>query len=147
MIFYIDFTQFFKERQKVLCKTYAFDSQCHKCTKGIKEFLSDNSVFDPRIHKAKSELHVLFNMFAYSTQKLDGIETRMQEIGSETEKPQPIDNPPLPKLYNRLAMIFKNKQRWGKELQLRLKIMYIIDPLRFFERLNPYQVESLMKLY
>lgn len=109
MIFYIDFIQFFKERQKVLCKTYAFDSQCHKCTKRIKEFLSDNSVFDPRIHKAKSELHALFNMFAYSTQKLDGIETKMQEIGSETGKPQPIDNSPLPELYNCLAMIFENK--------------------------------------
>lgn len=79
VISYIVPTQSFEERHKALRKTYAFDCQCRKCIKGIKEFLAGNSVFDPQIHKAKSELRALFDAFAHGTQELDGIETRSEK--------------------------------------------------------------------
>lgn len=145
-ISYIDSTQSFEDRQKALSTTYAFGCQCRKCTKGSEEFLAGNSVFDAQIRTAKSKLHALFDALADGAQELDGVETKMQEICSETGKPWPMNTSPLPILYDLLARMFENEQRWGKALQLMLKIVYIIDPLRYPERLNPHRVKNLMEL-
>ena len=83
-----------------------------------------------------------------STQELDGVETKMREICNEpfSGKPWPINASPLPILYELLARKFEDEQQWEKAFRVWLKIVYIIDPLRYPERLNPHRVEHLMAL-
>ena len=150
-ISYIDYTQSFEERQKALSTTYAFGCQCPKCTKGFEEqeeILTGNSVLDAPIRNAKSKLHALLDALADGTQELDGVETKMREICNEpfSGKPWPINASPVPNLYELLARKFEDEQQWGKALCVRLKIVYIIDPLRYPERLNPHRVAHLMAL-
>ena len=147
----IDPTQSFEERQKALSTTYAFGCQCRKCTKGFEEqgeILTGNSVLDAPIRNAKYQLHALLDALADGIQELDGIETKMQEICNEafSGKPWPINASPLPTLYGLLARRFEDEQQWKKALLVRLKIVYIIDPLSYPERLNPHRVEHLMAL-
>lgn len=150
-ISYIDSTQCFEERQKALSATYAFGCQCRKCTKGFEEqgeILTGNSVLDVPIRIAKSLLHALLDALKNGTQELDGVETRMREICSNSlsGKPWPINASPLPTLYELLARKLEAEQKWEKALYVWLKIVYIIDPLRYPERLNPHRVEHLMAL-
>ena len=150
-ISYIDSTQSFEERQKALSTAYAFGCQCRKCAKGFEEeeeILTGDSVLDAPIRNAKSKLHTLLDALVDGSQELDGVETGMREICSEScsGKPWPINASPLPTLYELLARRLEDEQRWEKALRIRLKIVYIIDPLRYPERLNPHRVEHLMAL-
>lgn len=148
-ISYIDSTQSFEERQNALSTTYAFGCQCCKCTKGLEEqeeILTGNLVSDAPIRNAKSNLHALLDALVDGTQELDGVETKMRETCNESGKPWPINSPPLPALYLLLARKFETEQQWGKALKVWLKIVYIIDPIRYPERLNPHRVEHLMAL-
>lgn len=150
-ISYIDSTQSFEERQKALSTTYAFDCQCRKCTNGFKEqqeILTGDSVTDAPICNAKSKLHALLDTLADGNQELDGVEAKIREICNEpfSGKPWPINASPLPTLYELLARRFEDEQQWEKALYVWLKIVYIIDPLRFPERLNPHRVGHLMAL-
>ena len=150
-ISYIDYTRSFEERQKVLSTTYGFGCQCRKCMKGYKEkqeILTGNSVLDAPIRNAETKLDALLDALVGGTQELDIVETRMREICTESSsgKPWPINSPPLPTLYEVLAKKFENEKQWEKALRLRLKIVYIIDPLRYPERLSPHRVEHLMAL-
>lgn len=150
-ISYMDSTQSFEERQKTLFTTYAFGCQCRKCTNGFQEqqeILTGDSVVDAQIRIAESKLQALLNMLAEGNQELDGVETSIQEICNEppSGKPWPINAFPLPILYDLLATRFADEQQWKKALQIRLKIVYVIDPLRYPEKLNPHRVYHLMAL-
>ncbi|KAL9129226.1 MAG: hypothetical protein Q9217_002267 [Psora testacea] len=150
-ISYIDPTQSFEERQKALSNSYAFGCQCRKCTKGFEEqeeILTGNPVLDTPIRNVKSKLYVLLDALADGTQELDGVETKMREICNEpfSRKPWPINASPLPTLYELLARKFEDERQWEKALCVWLRIVYIIDPLRYPERLNPHRVAHLMAL-
>ena len=45
-----------------------------------------------------------------------------------------------------LAKRFEEEQQWEKALHYWLKIVYVIDPLRYPDRLNMHRVENLMSL-
>jgi len=150
-ISYINPTQSFEERQKTLSTSYAFRCQCRKCTSGFEEqqeMLTGDSVIDSPIRNAKSKLHALVATLADGSQELDGVEIKIQEICSQSSsgKPWPISASPLPTLYELLARRFEIEQQWKKALQVWLKIVYIVDPLRFPERLSPHRVGHLMAL-
>lgn len=151
IISYIDSKQSFKERQKALFTTYTFGCQCRKCTNGFEEqqeILTGDSVIDGPIRSTKSKLHAWLDTLAEGDQELDGVETKTREICHEpfSGKPWPISASPLPALYVLLARRFEDEQQWRKALYVRLKIVYIVDPLRFPERLNPHRVGHLMAL-
>lgn len=150
-ISYIESTQSFEDRQRTLSTTYGFGCQCRKCAKGFEEqgeILTGNFVLDAPIRNAKSKLHALVDALADGTQELDGVETKMREICNEpfSGKPWPINASPLPTLYELLARKFEDERQWERALHVWLKIVYIIDPLRYPERLNPHRVEHLMAL-
>lgn len=151
-ISYVDPTQPFEERQKALYAAYGFACQCRKCTNGFEEqqeILTGDPVTDAPIRSANSKLHALVGtLAAVGDQELDGVETKIREICKESlsGKPWPINASPLPILYEILARRFEDAQQWKKALQVWLKIVYIIDPLRFPERLNPHRLVHLMAL-
>lgn len=148
-ISYIDSTQSFEERQKILSTTYAFGCQCLKCMNGYDErgeVLTGDPVVDAPARNAKSELHALLDVLAGGAQELGYVEKKMKEICINSGNPWPIDASPLPYLYGLLARRFETRQQWEKALRVWLKIVYIIDPLRYAERWNPHRVENLMGL-
>ena len=150
-ISYIDATQCFKERQEAVSSKYGFGCQCVKCVKGYQgqgEVLNGEPVHDAQVRSTKLSLHALLEPLAVGTQELDDVEKQMQRICAETTsgKPWPIDAYPLPYLYQSLARKCELEQRWKKALRYQLQIVYLIDPLRYPERLNPHRVDSLMAL-
>ena len=150
-ISYIDPTESFEEWQEALFTAYTFACQCQRCTRGYAEpgeILTGDPILDEPIRCAISQLHDLLNALANDALELDGVEATMREICNETSsgKHWPINLHPIPTLYSVLARRFEQEQQREKALQLWLKIVYVIDPLRYPERLNPHQVENLRSL-
>ncbi|KAL9125868.1 MAG: hypothetical protein Q9175_008012 [Cornicularia normoerica] len=127
-ISYIDPTQSFEERQKALSTAYAFDCQCCRCT--------------------ESQLDALLHALVDDGQELSSVDARTQETYNSLSsgKPWPISISPIPTIYVTLATLFEEKQRWEEALRRWLKIVYVIGPLRYPERLNLHRVEDLMSL-
>ena len=150
-ISYIDNTQSFEERQNALSSMYAFGCGCRKCAKGYKdsgEVLTGNPIHDTAIRNAKSELHTLLDALVNDTLAPALVEARAREICGQqiSEKPWPINAYPLPDLYGLLALKFEAAEQWEEALRTRLRIVYMIDPLCYPERINPHRVEHLMAL-
>ncbi|KAL9102561.1 MAG: hypothetical protein Q9163_002311 [Psora crenata] len=150
-ISYIDSTQCFEEREEALFTAYAFACQCRRCKKGFGEqgeILAGDTIIDEPIRGAKSRLDALLGGLEDGSQDPNHAEARMREICASlpSEKRWPINISPVPSLYGVLANMLQSKQQWVKALQLWLKIVYIIDPLRYPNRLNPHRVEHLMSL-
>lgn len=150
-ISYIDPTQFFEERQNALFTAYAFACQCCRCTEGSEEqgkMLTGDPILDIPIHRAGSQLHALLSALVNDDQELGSVEAKMREICNDLSsgKPWPIYIPPIPNIYVTLARRFEEKQQWEKALHHWLKIVYVIDPLRYPDRLNVHRVEDLMSL-
>lgn len=148
---YIDPTRSFEERQKDLFTDYAFVCQCLRCTKGFEEkgeMLTGDSILDAPIYLAKSQLHTLLDALLDESQEPSSAEVKMQEICNDASSGRswPITFFPIPSIYVVLASRFEDEQQWKKALHCWLKIVYIIDPLIYPERLNPHRVEHLMSL-
>ena len=103
---------------------------------------------DTQIHSTKSDLHALLKSLAIGTLGVNDVEIQMQKLCAKVTsgKPWPIDAYPLPYLYQSLARKCELEQRWKKAFRYQLKIVYLIDPLRYLERWNPHRVENLMAL-
>ena len=150
-ISYIDPTQCFEERQKALFTGYAFTCQCCRCTDGSEgqvEMLTGDPTLDKPIHLARSQLNDSLYALADCNQELSAVEAKIQDIfkSLSSRKPWPINFPPIPSIYVVLAKRFCEEQQWEKALQYWLKIVYVIDPLRYPDRLNMHRVEDLMSL-
>lgn len=150
-ISYIDPTQCFEERQKALFSAYAFTCQCSRCTDGSEErveMLTGDPALDTSIHLARSQLYALLHALEDYDQELSSMEAKIRETFNSlsSRKPWPIDFPPIPGIYVMLAKKFEEEQHWEKALQYWLKIVYVIDPLRYPDRLNMHRVENLMSL-
>ncbi|KAL9045242.1 MAG: hypothetical protein Q9214_001685, partial [Letrouitia sp. 1 TL-2023] len=150
-ISYIDTTQSFEKRQEVLSTSYAFGCQCSRCVKGFddeSEILTGNSIIDAPIRDAQSRLQALLDALANGTKELESAESKIREICNAVSagKGWLISASPLPKLYQVLAKRLEDEQQWDKALRVWLKIVYIIDPLCYPERVNPHRVEHLMAL-
>lgn len=150
-ISYIDPTQSFEERQKALFTAYAFDCQCCRCTEGFEEqgeILTGDPILDAPIHIARSQLDALLHALVDDDQELSSVDARIQETYNSLSsgKPWPISISPIPTIYVTLATMFEEKQQWEEALRRGLKIVYVVDPLRYPERLNLHRVEDLMSL-
>ncbi len=150
-ISYIDPTKCFEERQKALFTAYAFTCQCCRCTEGSEgqvEMLTGDPVLDTPIHLARSQLHTLSYALMDYSQELSNVEAKILETfdGLSSQKPWPINFPPIPTIYLMLAKRFEEEQQWKKALRYWLKIVYVIDPLRYPDRLNMHRLENLMSL-
>ena len=150
-ISYIDPTQDFEERQKALFTAYAFTCQCSRCTEGFEEqgeMLTGDPILDTPVHFSKSQLHALLNALTDSNQDLDTVEAEIRASCNSLPSKQPwlINTYPIPNIYITLARRFEEEQRWEKALHNWLKIVYVIDPLRYPDRLNIHRVEDLMSL-
>ena len=150
-ISYIDSTQCFEERQKALVKAYAFVCQCCRCVEGYKEqgeMLTGDPLLDAPIHATRSQLQVCLDALMDFSQDLSSLEVEIQEIfrNLSTKKPWPINFSPIPSIYVALARRFEEKQQWEKALRHWLKVVYVIDPLRYPDRLSPHRVKDLMSL-
>lgn len=150
-ISYIDPTQCFEERQEALFAAYAFACQCCRCTKGFEEqgeVLTGDPILDEPIRLARSQLHALLDALADDNQELSSVEAKIRETydNLSPRKPLPINSSPVPKIYVVLAQKFEKEQQWEKALHHWLKIVYVIDPLRYPDRLNIHRVEDLMSL-
>lgn len=150
-ISYIDPTQSFEERQNALLTAYAFACKCCRCTEGSEEqgkMLTGDPILHTPTHRARSQLHALLSALVDDDQELGSVETKMREICNDlsSEKPWPIYISPIPNIYVTLARRFEEKQQWEKALHHWLRIVYVIDPLRYPDRLNVHRVENLMSL-
>lgn len=150
-ISYIDPTQCFEERQRELFTAYAFTCKCYRCTdasEGEVEMLTGDPILDRPIHLARSQLHALLEALMDHNEKLSSVEAKLRETfkSLSSRKPWPINFPPIPEIYVMLAKRLEEEQQWEKALHHWLKIVYVIDPLRFPERLNMHRVEDLMSL-
>ena len=152
-ISYVDPTQCFEKRQKNLFTAYAFVCQCHRCTGEIEEqvdMLTGDLTIDASICLARSQLDAILCALADQDhdQDLSSAEGQLREIfnSSSSRKPLQIDFPPIPEIYVMLAKRFEMEQHWEKALHYWLKIVYIIDPLRYPDGLNMHRVENLMSL-
>lgn len=148
---YIDTTKSFEERQEKLFTEYAFACQCCRCTKGFEEqeeILTGDAVLDTPIRLAKSQLQTLLDALADNSQELSSVEAKIQQICNELSSgnPWPINFSPIPNIYDVLAKRFEDTQRWENALYCRLKVVYVIDPLRYPGHLNPHRVQNLMSL-
>ena len=150
-ISYIDPTQCFEERQNALSTAYCFDCECSRCALGSEEhgkMFTGDPVLDIPTQRAKSRLDGLLAALGNDDQELGSVEAKMREICNDLfcGKPWPIHISPIPNIYVTLAKMFEGKQQWEKALHLWLKIVYVIDPLRYPDRLNVHRVEDLMAL-
>lgn len=150
-ISYIDPTQCFEERQKKLFIEYAFACLCSRCADGSEErveMLTGDPTLDTSIGLARSQLHAMFYALADHDQELSSMEVKIRETFNSlsSTKPWPIDFPPIPEIHVMLAKRFEMEQHWEKAIQYSLKIVYVIDPLRYPDRLNMHRVENLMSL-
>ena len=150
-ISYINPTQSFEDRQIALSGMYAFSCQCRKCAQGFKEqaeVLTGDFLYDASIRNAKQKLHSLLDTIANCTESVDDAEKKMQDIcdKSLSGKPWPVNAYPLANIYQVLFRRLEAEQQWEMALRICLKIVYVIDPYRFLERLNPHRVEQLMAL-
>lgn len=138
-ISYIDPTQCLEERQNALLTAYSFACQCCKCIQGSEE---------QGTHRAMSQLHALLSALVNDDQELGSVEAKMREISKDlsSRKPWPIHIYPIPNIYVTLARRLEEKLQWEKALHLWLKIVYVIDPLRYPDRLSVHRVEDLMSL-
>ena len=150
-ISYIDPTQCFEERQNALLAAYCFYCECCRCRLGSEEqgkMFTGDPVLNTPTQRAKSRLDGLLSALGNYDQELDSAEAKMREICNDLfcGKPWPIHISPIPNIYVKLAKMFEEKQQWEKALHLWLKIVYVIDPLRYPDRLNVHRVEDLMAL-
>lgn len=150
-IAYIDHTKSFKERQEELFTAYAFICQCCRCSEGFEEhgeILTGDPTTDAPIHLARSELDDLLHGLRSDDQVLGGVEARIREIcrNEGSGKPWPINTAPIPNIYVVLVQRFEEEQQWKEALYHWLRIVYVIDPLRYTDRFNPHRVEHLMLL-
>ena len=150
-ISYVDPTQCFEERQKALFNAYAFICQCCKCTdgsEGLVEMLTDNCNLDTPTHLERSRLRSLAYALGDYNQELNSVEAKIRETfdSLSSKKPWPINFPPIPDIYVMLAKRFEEDQQWEKALHYWLKTVYVIDPLRYPDRLNVHRVQHLMSL-
>ena len=150
-ISYIDPTQCLEERQKVLFAAYCFRCECCRCALGSEEqgkIFTGDPVLDIPTLRAKSRLDGLLSTLRNGDQKLGSVEAKMREICKDLfrGKPWPIHIFPIPNIYVTLAKMFEEKQQWEKALHLWLKIVYVIDPLRYPDRLNFHRVVDMMAL-
>ena len=150
-ISYIDPTKSFGERRGALFTDYAFVCQCCRCLKGYAEqgeMLTGDPILDAPIHLARSQLDDFLDTLTNDDQELSGVEARMQKIcnSQSSGKRWLFSAAPIPFIYIRLAHKFEEKQQWKEALHHCLKIVYIIDPLRYPDRLNPHRVADLMSL-
>ena len=150
-ISYTDPTKSFKERQEALFTAYVFTCQCCRCSEGFEEhgeILTGDPIIDAPIHLARSELNNLLHALRIDDQELSSVEARIQEICNSQSfgKPWPINAAPIADIYVLLAGRLEDKQQWKEALHHWLNIVYVIDPLRFTDRINPHRVEHLMSL-
>ena len=150
-ISYIDATQSFDERQETLFTAYAFDCKCRRCTEGFEErgeLLTGDPLHDTPIHQARSELRTFLLALIDYSQKPDVVEAKVRETCDSISSifSWPINVAPIPDIYVGLARRFEDEQQWEKALHYRLKVVYVIDPLRYPDRLNPHRVENLLSL-
>lgn len=150
-ISYIDTIQSFEKRQEVLSSSYAFGCQCSRCVKGFdeqSEILTGNPIVDTPIRDALSGLQALLDTLLNGTEELESVESKIREIcnAASNGKVWPISVSPLPKLYEVLAKRLEDEQQWVKALRIWLRVVYIVDPLCYPERVNPHRVEHLMAL-
>ena len=134
-----------------MSSSYAFGFQCRKCAKGYKdsgEILTGKPIHELAVRNAKSELHILLDALADNTQRPTFVEARVRDICGQQfhGKRWPVNASPLPHLYVLLATRFEEAQQWEDALRLRLRIMYVIDPLCYPERIDPHRVEHLMAI-
>lgn len=150
-ISYIDPTQCLEERQNALFTAYAFICQCHRCEKGPEdpgEILTGDPNLDAPITLVKVQLHALLDAMMNGSKEAKIAEKELQEIfdNPSNGKPWPINVHPIPNIHIMLAKEFEQEQQWERGLHYWLKIVHVIDPLRYPERLNPHRVNNLMSL-
>ena len=150
-ISYIDPTQCFEEQQNALSAAYCFDCECCRCALGSEEqgkMFTGDPVLDVPTQRAKSRLDGLLSALGNDDQELGSVEAKMREICNDLfcGKPWSIYISHIPNIYVTLAKMFEEKQHWEKALHLWLKIVYVIDPLRYPDRLDVHRVEDLMAL-
>lgn len=146
---YVNSAQSLEERQKMLANGYGFGCQCLRCQKEYKEqetMALKDSVPNASVLFAKSELYTLYIMLITGQHELNGVETKMRQICNQSGKPWPLNASPLPDLYVFLTERYEEEQQWQKALCTRLKLVYIINPLRYPQRIHPCRVEHLMTL-
>lgn len=110
--------------------------------------LTGDPVLDAPIHLATSQLHDLCCALADYDQELSSVEAEVRETFNRlfSGKLWPIDFPPIPSIHVMVAKRFEEVQHWEKALQYWLKVVYVIDPLRYLDCLNMHRVENLMSL-
>lgn len=150
-ISYIDRTQGLQKRKEMLFETYLFDCKCKKCEKGAKgegELSTGNPLLDERIDNAKSQLQALVVLIMTGQQSLDSIERTVLEICRDgyPGKAWPSTVQPIPTINTFLALMFQKQGSWRKALYYWLKVCYVIDPIRFPDRLDPTRLENLALL-
>lgn len=130
---------------------YAFNCQCARCANGSemqKEMLTGDPILDEHVYVARSQLDALKKASADPDQEVIGLEAKIrQAFRSLTSRtPWPVSFPPIPTIHLNLANRFENEQRWEKALYYWLKIVYVIDPLLYPDRLAMQRVDDLMSL-
>ncbi|KAL8723235.1 MAG: hypothetical protein Q9225_000425 [Loekoesia sp. 1 TL-2023] len=112
------------------------------------EVLTGDPIIDAPIRLARSQLHAILDALADDNQELSSVEAKIREIfdNLSSRKPWPIHVSPVPNIYVMLAERSEREQQWEKALHYWLKIVYVIDPLRYPDRLNIHRVDDLMSL-
>ena len=149
-IAYINTAQLFEERQEKLSASYAFTCQCAKCADGseMQEVLTGDPILDEHVYLAKSQLDTLEHASTDPGQELISLEANVRQTfrSLSSRKPWPISLPPIPMIHVNLAKRFEDEQQWERALHYWLKIVYLIDPLRYPNRLDAHRVVDLMWL-
>ncbi|KAG8527894.1 uncharacterized protein KY384_006810 [Bacidia gigantensis] len=143
-------TYTYKQRQNRLLKAYAFNCRCPRCLMDekddLKHMTSDLRQEDT-LQAVKMEIEIYITALMNNRPSFlstSDIETRCKQLCniSETAKWWPIDLDPIPALLLGLAARFEAEGQWKRALGLRFKIVYLINPIRFRDRLNPFRLSQ-----
>lgn len=110
--------------------------------------LTGDPILDEHVYLEKSQLDALLHASADHGQELVSLEENVRQTfrSLSSRKPWPLSFPPIPTILVNLAKRFEDGQQWEKALHYWLKIVYVIDPLRYPDRLNVHRVDDLMSL-